>query len=144
MLKSGPFCAFALLATAGMSAAGCGGGTHFKNHPRAPAPVQLTGVIRDNRLTVSPNRVGAGPIILLVSNQTQDAHTVVVSGGGGDEDTIVGPVNPLDVAKIQQDFKEGTYTVKAGSKAAVAHQPKPATLHVGPPRRDSSDQVMLP
>src|SRR3954453_17298665 len=93
MLNSGPACAFALLATAAYTAAGCGGSSQFKNEPRAPAPVQLTGVIRDDKLTVSPDRVGAGPIIIFISNQTQQAHTVTLDGG--DPKSQVAPGHPL-------------------------------------------------
>jgi hypothetical protein len=142
MLKSGPVFGFALLATAAVTAAGCGGASHFKNEPRPPAPVQLTGVIRDDQLTVSPNRVGAGPIVLLISNQTQQAHTITLDGV--DTKDVVGPVNPLDTAKLQQTVKQGSYKVKAGSSKAVAREIKPATLSVGPQRRDSSNQVLLP
>jgi hypothetical protein len=142
MLYSGRIVAFALLATAGVTAAGCGGSSDFKNDPRPPAPVQLTGVIRDDKLTVSPNRVGAGPIIIFISNQTQRAHTVTLDGV--DTRDTVGPVNPLDAAKIQQTLKQGKYTVKAGSTQATAHEIAPATLSVGPPRNDSSNKVLLP
>ena len=142
MLNSGPVGAFALLATAAFTAAGCGGGHQFKNEPRPPAPVQLTGVIRDDKLTVSPDRVGAGPVILLISNQTQQAHTITLEGV--DTKDTVAPVNPLDTAKIQQTLKQGRYTVRAGSTQAVAHEIKPATLSVGRQRRDSSNQVLLP
>src|SRR4051795_1810907 len=124
MLKSGPVFAFALLATAATTAAGCGGGSQFKNEPRPPAPVQLTGVIRDDKVTVSPNRVGAGAVILLISNQSQDAHTITLDGV--DTKDTVGPINPLDTAKLQQTLKEGSYTVKAGSAKAVAREIKPA------------------
>src|SRR5215216_6240395 len=136
MLKCGPGNAFALLATAAFTAAGCGGGSQFENEPRPPAPVQLTGVIRDDKLTVSPDRVGAGPVIIYISNQTQKAHTITLDGGST-KDTV-GPVNPLDTAKIQQTLTQGTYTVKAGSTQAVARDIKPATLSVGRQRRDSS------
>src|SRR5215212_4604442 len=108
MLNSGPVIAFALLAMAATTATGCGSGSQFENRPRPPAPVQLSGVIRDDKLTVSPDRVGAGPVILLISNQTQQAHTITLSGAGGGEDSTVGPVNPLDTAKIQQNLVQGT------------------------------------
>jgi endonuclease YncB( thermonuclease family) len=142
MLYSGRIAAFAFLATAGITAAGCGGSSDFKDEPRPPEPVQLTGVIRNDKLTVSPNRVGAGPIIILISNQTQQAHTVTLDGV--DTRDTVGPVNPLDSAKIQQTLKQGKYTVKAGSTQAVPREIAPATLSVGPQRRDSSNKVLLP
>jgi hypothetical protein len=142
-LKSERVTSFALLATAGVIAAGCGGSSQFKNEPRAPQPIQLTGVIRDDKLTVSPNRVGAGPIIIIVSNQTQSAHTIRLSGPSADDDTV-GPINPLDTAKLQKTLDQGSYTLKAGSAKAVKHEIKPATLTVGAERKDSSDQVLLP
>ena len=55
---------------------GCGGGSDFQNKPRPPVPLQLTGVITPKRVTVSPNRIGAGPVVLNVSNQTEQSHTL--------------------------------------------------------------------
>ena len=143
MLKSGRGPAFALLAMVAMTAAGCGS-KHFKNEPRAATPIQLTGVIRASKVTVSPNRLGAGPIVLTISNQTKQAHTITLSGAGGQQQSTVGPVNPLDTAQIEQTLKRGTYTVKAGSPKAVAHGIKPATLSIGGPRHDSSNTLLMP
>jgi hypothetical protein len=86
--------------------------------------------------------VGAGPVILIVSNQTQQAHTITLDGGGTID--TVGPIQPLDTAKLQQTLKPGTYTVKAGSPTATTHEVKPGTLAVGPPRSSSSNQLLLP
>lgn len=144
MLKGGRVTAFALLATVAATGVGCGSGSDFKDQPRPPTPLQLSGVIRPDKVTVSPNRLGAGPVVLIISNQTQQAHTITVSGAGGSGETTVGPVNPLDTAKIQQDLRQGSYTVKAGSSQAVARAIKPATLSVGRERPDSSNQVLQP
>jgi hypothetical protein len=141
-LKSEPVCAFALLATTALVAAGCGGSSHFKNEPRPPVPVQLTGVIQDDKLTVSPDRVGAGPVILIVSNQTQQAHTVTLDGA--DIEETVGPVNPLDTAKLQQTLEPGSYKISAGSKEAVEKEVRPAVLQIGPERKSSRDDLLLP
>ncbi len=142
MLNSGPVMAFALLAMGGSIAVGCGGEEDFANDPRPAAPVQLNGVITEKGVSVSPDRVGAGPIILLISNQTDEARTVTLDGG--DTTDTVGPVNPQDVAKLQQTVETGDYTVKAGAAKAVAKELQPATLKVGKPRKSSSDQVLLP
>src|SRR3954453_3187979 len=99
MLKSGPALRFAILATMAAGVAGYGGSSEFKNDPRAPAPVQLTGVIRDDKVTVSPNRGGGGPIILLIPNQPQQAHTIALDGV--DTQHPVGPITPSDTAKLQ-------------------------------------------
>jgi hypothetical protein len=142
MLTRGPMTGAALLALAAMTAAGCGGDGKFENEPRPPAPVQLTGVITDKGVTVSPDRVGAGPVILLISNQTQQAHTITLDGGST-KDTV-GPINPLDTAKLQQTLEQGSYKVKAGSSKALTKDLKAGTLTVGPRRKSSSDQVLLP
>jgi hypothetical protein len=129
--------AFALAAVSG-----CGGGDKFANKPRPPVPLQLTGVITEQRLTVSPNRVGAGPVIITVSNQTQRSHTITLEGENTRE--TVGPVNPLDTARIQQTLAQGTYEVRAGSSQATPKEIRPAKLEIGPPRKSSSGDVLLP
>jgi len=133
---------FTLLAAAGVLVGGCGSGSKFKNEPRPPTPVQLTGVVTDKEVTISPKRVGGGPVILIVSNQTEMAHTITLEGGGSTD--TVGPIPPLDTGQLQQTLKPGTYTVKAGSKQATTQQIKPGTLTVGQNRSSSSNQLLLP
>ena len=120
---------------------GCGG-DDFENRPRPPVPVELTGVIQEDKVTVSPSKVGAGPVLITVSNQTEAAHTVTLEGESIRE--RVGPVNPLDTATIQKTLKQGNYEVTAGSKRAVAREIEPATLTIGRPRKSSSDELLLP
>jgi hypothetical protein len=142
-MKSGRTRAFAMCAASAVLVAGCGGGgKDFKDNPRPPIPVQLTGVITDTRVTISPGRVGAGPVILNISNQAKTAHTITLEGG--DTTDTVGPVNPLDTAQLQQTLKPGTYTVKAGSRQATSRAPKPFTLTVGQERSSSSNELLLP
>ena len=133
---------FAALVSGVLALSGCGGGSDFKNNPRPAVPIQLTGVITDKEVTVSPNRLGAGPIVLLIANETTQAHTVTLIGPHVNAE--VGPVNPQDTAKIQQTLSPGHYTVKAGSSHAVVQPIKPATLAIGPPRSNSSSKVLLP
>ena len=142
MLTRGPLYGAALLALMAIGATGCGSGDKFENNPRPPVPVQLTGVITDKGVTISPNRVGGGPVRLIISNQTQDAHTITLDGGNTTD--TVGPINPLDTATLQQTLVQGSYQVKAGSSKAVQKELKPGKLQVGPPRKNSSSQVLLP
>src|SRR3954469_10559800 len=121
--------------------AGCGD-KDFKNKPRPSVPIELTGVIQENKVTVSPNKVGAGPIQITVSNQTRDAHTLTLEGESVRE--RVGPINPLDTATIQKTLRPGSYEVRAGSSVAVAHEIRPASLHLGRHRRDSNNDLLTP
>src|SRR3954468_25026596 len=122
-------------------ASGCGGGD-FENKPRPPVPIELTGVIQPDKVTVSPNKVGAGPVLITISNQTNEAHTVTLEG-----DTVkerIGPVQPEDTASIQKTLARGTYEVRAGSAVAVPKEIAPAKLTVTNERRDSSNRLLLP
>ena len=121
---------------------GCGGGD-FKNEKRPPVPFELTGVIQPDKVTVSPNKVGAGPILITIANETDEAHTVTLEG----EDVkvrIPSPVNPQDTVTIQKTLRPGTYEVRAGSAVAVPKEIRPATLKVGRERSDSNNRLLLP
>jgi hypothetical protein len=132
------------LSVIGLVAAGCGGGgSDFKDKPRPAVPVMLNGVITESRVTVQPNRIGAGPIVITVANETQRSHTLTLDGPNI-APVRVGPINPQDTAEIQQDLKPGQYTVKAGSSQAVAKEIAPAHLIFGKARKPSNDQVGLP
>jgi hypothetical protein len=140
--KSGWIRDASVLLAGAMLIAGCGGGSKFKNEARPAVPLQLTGVVTDRGVTISPRRVGAGPIILQISNQTSTAHTITLEGNGTTDS--VGPVNPLAAAKLQQTLKPGTYTVKVGSKQASAREIPPGTLIVTRERPSSSNTLLLP
>ena len=144
MTKVGRIRTVALLGGVGgaLTLAGCGGGDDFKNKPRPPAPVQLSGVITNSSVSVEPRKVGAGPIILLVSNQTQASHTITLEGPSSSE--RIGPINPLGVGRIQEVLKPGKYEIRAGSSAAQDEEIESATLTVGPERESSSNSVLLP
>jgi hypothetical protein len=138
----------ALLAAAvlGVVAAGCGGGD-FQDNPRPPVRLDLTGVIQDTKLTLSPSAVGAGPILITISNQTKDAHTVTLEGEPTNGNRVlerIGPINPLDTATLQKTLAPGSYQVRAGSAAAVPREIAPATLKIGPERRDSNGDLLQP
>jgi hypothetical protein len=125
-----------------LALAGCGGGKDFENKPRPPVTLELTGVITKEKVTISPRKVGAGPVEITVSNQSGQARTLTLDGNGTQES--VGPINPLDTAKLQKTLTPGRYTVKAGSEAATKRTIRPAILVIGKERQSASDKVLLP
>ena len=134
----------AALCAAALALAGCGE-DDFENEARPPVPKQLTGVITDEKVTISPNDLGAGPVVITVSNQTDASHTVTLeSSDGGTIREQVGPINPLDTATLQRTLEQGSYTVSAGSEAAVPKEIEPATLTIGEERKSGSDELLLP
>ncbi len=122
-------------------ATGCGD-DDVDNKPRPPVAVELTGVIQRDAVTVSPKRVGAGPVLITISNQTPDAHTITLEGDTVKERTA--PVNPEDTATIQKTLRPGHYELRAGSSEAVPKEIEPAELVVGRERPNSNDKLLLP
>jgi hypothetical protein len=132
---------FAALATAAI-AAGCGE-DDFENEPRPAVTIELTGVIQEDKLSVSPSRnLGAGPFTILISNQTDAEHTVTLEGGSIQEE--VGPVGPDDTVEIKRTLAPGSYEVRAGSARAVRREIQPATLDIGEERKSSNNELLLP
>jgi hypothetical protein len=129
------------LAIAAVIVAGCGD-EDFKNEARAPIREALTGVIQDDKVTVSPSKIGAGPVEITISNQTKADHTVTLEG-----ESIVerqGPVAPGDTLTIQKTLTKGSYEVKAGSEKAVPREIRPAVLKIGKDRKNSNNDLLLP
>jgi hypothetical protein len=132
----------ATLATAAILAVGCGE-DDFKNEPRAPIRLELSGVVQPDRVTVSPSRdLGAGPFEITLSNQTDDPHTITLEG-----ESIVeraGSVEPGDTLTIRRTLDPGSYELRAGSEQAVRKEIEPAVIDVGAERPDSNSDLLLP
>jgi hypothetical protein len=113
---------------------GCGGGgDDYENRPRPPAPIVVSASIADDGISVSPQRFGAGPVTLIVTNQTDSAQELRLETDelGGDAPGIqqdTGPINPGDTASLKADLRQGTYRVGVGEGA------QSTALNVGAPR----------
>jgi hypothetical protein len=129
------------LAVAAALIAGCGD-EDFKNEARAPVRVALTGVIQDDKVTVSPAKIGAGPVEITISNQTDSERTITLEGESITEEQ--GPVQPGDTATIQRTLAPGEYEVRAGSKRAVRKEIQPAVLRIGKERENSNNELLQP
>ena len=99
-------------------------------------------MIQDEKVTVSPSKIGAGPVEITISNQTDDPHSITLEG-----ESIVerqGPVAPLRHGTIQKTLEPGDYEVRAGSAKAVTKEIKPAILRIGKERENSNNELLLP
>lgn len=126
-----------------LGATACGD-EDFANVERPPTAVELSGVIREDGVKLSPAREGAGQVVITFANLTDRAHTITLEG----EDVIerTAPIQPEDTATIQKTLQPGTYEVRAGSSRAVAieDQIRPATLTIGQERQSSNNDLLLP
>jgi hypothetical protein len=139
-----PFRAVALLAGAMLTVAGCGESQTSKTELRPPAPINVTAFISPKRVSVSPTTFGAGPIIVIVTNQStssQDA-TFETDELGGSRPGITqstSPINPGDTGQIKVNVRPGTYRLRVGSQDI-----SPAIVRVGAPRPSAQNQVLQP
>jgi hypothetical protein len=131
----------AALLLGGVLLAACGE-DDFENNPRPPVPVELSGVITAAKVTVAPTKIGAGPVVITVSNQTKARHTITLEGES--LRAKVGPIGPFDTATIRRTLDPGDYEVRAGSPQAVEREITPARLTIGKQRPDSNNQLLLP
>jgi hypothetical protein len=126
------------------AAPGCGGGDDFANDPRGPAPITISAVISPRGVELSPQRLGAGPIELLASNQTQRSQRLQlrsrrVAEGGTTLAQTTGPINPGDTATLKADVGAGTYVVSVRSARI-----EPGQLVVTAARRAAQDRSLVP
>jgi hypothetical protein len=125
-------------------ATACGDTEPRENLPRPPAPVTLTAAVRDGAIQVSPAVTGAGPIVLLVSNQTRKPQRITFEtdelGGRIGGNTASTPViQPRGTGRLTINARTGSYAVHTRDRTIRA-----AHVKVGPPRKSSQNQLLLP
>ena len=137
-----------MAAAGALTLAGCGSGATFANRPRPAIPVNLTVYINDQRVSVSPASVGAGPVQFIVTNQASRNEALTVHGGAGGALADTGPINPGATAQVTVDFRSGEYTIATDTPGnpylhagAAIH---PATLRIGPARPSASNALLQP
>jgi hypothetical protein len=129
------------LAVAAVSVVGCGGGTDYKNEPRPPAPIVVSASISKNQVSVSPRRFGAGPVTLIVTNQTGASQqlTLEINTGAAGFKGRTGPINPRDTGQLKADLQQGTYSVHVDGGSIHA-----AKLTVGKERASAQNDLLQP
>jgi hypothetical protein len=124
---------------------GCAGEGSHANKLRPPAPIVISASIGKDHIAVSPRRFGAGPIQLVVTNQTDRSQQITLASAdepGVDRAGIrqrTGPINPRDTARMDAEVARGVYTVHTDAKGI-----RPARLKVGARRATSQNDLLLP
>jgi hypothetical protein len=133
-----------LIAALALGLAGCGATAARTNDDRPPVPVMLTAAVHERFIQVSPTRVGAGPIVLVVSNQSSRPQRVTfetaelggrTAGRRAETQTIA----PQATGRLTLNARSGSYAVHAGDRTIRA-----AHVRVGAPRPSGQDRLLLP
>jgi hypothetical protein len=127
--------AVVLLAAVGT---GCGSDNEARREERPPVPINISVSLDEKRVTASPADFGAGPITLLIANQSGAAQTLTIDGPRLRRS--VGPINPQDTATVRLRVLQGEYTLSAEESSGL----REATLTVGPPRPSAQNDLLLP
>lgn len=125
-------------------AAGCGGGADYANKPRPATPINVTAAIDEDGISLSPKSFGAGPIVMIVSNQTGKAQTVTIETDelGGSQPGLkqsTDPIEPRGTATLKVDLREGDYAVSVKGRGV-----SPAAVKVGSKRKSAQDELLEP
>jgi hypothetical protein len=133
-----------LAAVLASGAAGCGGEEDYANRPRPPAPINVTAAIGERKLSVSPREFGAGPIVILISNQTPEPQNVTIETEelGGSQPGLresSGRIGPNGTASFEVNVREGTYQLSTRRGGL-----EPVTIEVGKPRPTAQNEVLQP
>jgi hypothetical protein len=118
-------------------AAGCGGEDH-SNDPRPAVPLEVSAKVGEEKVIVSPRKFGAGLAVFTISNQTDDTVQLAVEG------PTEAVSEPIEAGGVTDAFKtpmeEGAYEVSAGAESGAT----PAELLIGPERKSSQNDLLLP
>jgi hypothetical protein len=137
--------AIALSGALAATTLGCGTEKHA-NALRPPAPILLSAAITPERISVSPQKAGAGPVTLVFTNLTGSSQQVTFESAGAPGSTSrpgirqqTAPINPNDTATLKATVEPGVYRVRVAGDAVA-----PATLAIGRERPSSQNDLMLP
>jgi len=119
-------------------AGGCGSDDEARSDERPPVPINISINLDEQRITASPDEFGAGPITMLVANQSGASQTVTINGPRLRRS--IGPINPQDTATVRLRVQPGEHTVSAAESAGL----REATLAVGPERPSAQNDLLLP
>jgi hypothetical protein len=133
--------------TAALVLASCGSDDHkYANAERPPTPIVVSASIGDKSVEVSPKKFGAGPITLIISNQSSSSQQVTLEtdqqpgdDGPGQKAIETGPINPRETASVKGQVQKGTYALRVGGDGVRA-----ATITVGKQRPTSQNDLLQP
>lgn len=135
----------AMAAAATIAGSGCGSsGDGYENAARPPAPISVSVNLTQSRVAVSPARVGAGPVLLLIANESGRARDVTLTAAGGGRSCVEsgaasGPINPQSSASLKLPLVQGVCEI-----GVADGELRPARLTVGAERPSAQQDLLQP
>lgn len=126
--------------------AGCGSSSSYKNDPRPPSLQTVAVSVTNARVSISPARIGAGPVVLVISNTSPGARDLTLSASAGasraciSADASSGPINSQGTARLPLDLIEGDCVVAVRGDRRT----RPARLVVSHERTSAQADLLQP
>ncbi len=141
---------FMLVGASACALAACGSDSSYHNKLRPPAPINVSAAINQQQISIAPTRLGAGPIVLTVVNQSgvSQVATLEVNDIASSPARVktaglrqsTGPINPMDAAQLRVVVQpDTTYTLKTDSDKI-----DPAQITVGTQRASAQNSISQP
>jgi hypothetical protein len=127
-----------VLAASGLVGCGRVDQSEKPNGARPPATLQVSAAITDRGVNVSPDRIGGGPLRMVITNQSSKSVRATLQGSGGGARSTRDPIPPGGVAAIQGTVTPGTWSLEVGSGI------EPARIRVTKMRGSSDGELLLP
>jgi hypothetical protein len=128
-----------VLAACGLTGCGRVDQSEKPNGSRPPATLQLSAAITNRAVNLSPAEVGAGPVRIVITNQSDKSvkATLAPTAAGGSR-TTRDAIPPGGVAAIQGTVTPGSWRIQVGQGIDSAR------LKVGRERDSSDGELLLP
>lgn len=123
-----------------LAVSACGSATRYANNPRPPDLVVIAAAVTNDRVAVSPARIGAGPVEFTLANETGASQTVTLASDQvGQLQLQTPPINPGDTASLKTVLKTGSYSVRVEGSTIRASR-----VAVGPSRPSAQNTLIEP
>jgi hypothetical protein len=120
--------------------AGCGAAARLesKGDSRPASPIDVSVYVGDGRLAFDPRRITAGPVELLVVNQSTHPRKVAVALPDGRVVAHTPKVEPGSSAQLKTTLTRNAYEVKIEGRGSGSR------LTVERPARSGNDELLQP
>lgn len=124
-----------------LAVAGCGDNGTYKSQNRPPSPITVTASISDKSVSVSPAKFGAGPVNLVIANESTAAQRVTFESDGSAAGFRhqTGPINPGAPTTLVVDVPTGGAVLRVGDSSI-----EPAHVTVGAERPTAQNELLQP
>jgi hypothetical protein len=120
--------------------AGCGSATRLesKGLNRPASPIDVSVYVGDGRVAFDPRRINAGPVELLVVNQSAHARQVVISLPGGRIVATTPKIEPGGSAQLKTTLSRSSYQLRIVGRRSGSR------LTVERPARSGNNELLQP